>query len=259
MTDGQTDSQSQRLIDLYRSYFEVELADTDALREEAFRLRYQVLVVEHPYLNPEDYPQGIERDDYDDHSDHALLVHRPSGAVAGTVRLIRPQGPPTGRGLPIQEVCKDPLIADPERFPVLKTGEISRFSVSKQFRRRLTDTRFPDAMDERVGGQPAKPADRRIMPFITLGLMQAMLRMSVNNGLTHVCASMERQLLRLLARISVQFHEVGPLVELHGWRQPCYRGIADLLNQTRTERPEVWDVITDDGAHWESFVALEGP
>ncbi|MGH8585199.1 MAG: PEP-CTERM/exosortase system-associated acyltransferase [Gammaproteobacteria bacterium] len=80
------------LLTHFRKYFEILRADTPALLEEAFRLRYQVYCQEGclPGFDPLDYPDGLERDiyDYEHRSVHCLLRHRPTGSNAGTVRLV---------------------------------------------------------------------------------------------------------------------------------------------------------------------------
>ena len=247
----------ERLRDAYERWFHVELADTPDRRDEAFRLRYQVYVVEHPFEDPDDHPDGVERDAYDDFSAHSLLIYRPTGVVAGTVRLVLPRADAPQSSFPIQEVCTDPLIADPGRFPVPRMGEISRFCVSKQFRRRQTDTLFPDALDEGIG-RPANPDEaRRMMSNITLGLMEAIVRMCVVNRATYLCAVMERQLLRLLSRMGIFFDPVGPVVEFHGRRQPCFRHLPTLLAQVRDEHEDVWEILTNDGAHIDALAQIE--
>src|SRR5438045_6596230 len=93
----------QDFLSCYREHFEVVRASTPSLLDQAYRLRYQVYCIENPYENPDEHADGREMDIYDDRSIHALLVHRRSGAVAGTVRVILPadtQGPP----LPIKIV-----------------------------------------------------------------------------------------------------------------------------------------------------------
>jgi len=242
----------ERLLDAYGRWFEVVRAGSEELRREVYRIRYHVLAVEHPYLDPDDYPDDQEFDEFDAHSVHSLLVHKPTGALAGTVRVVLPFHGREPRRLPIEDHCHDPIARDPTRFPVHRVGEVSRFSVSKTFRRRLTDTLYPDALDDRIGQVPDTNEARRVMPHITLGLMQAAIGMAVENGLTHLCATMERQLLRLLARVGVHFVEVGPLVELFGLRQPCFRDIGDLLSQIHDERPDVSDVLSNEGRYEEA-------
>lgn len=239
----------ERLIDTYRRWFDVVRADTEELRDEVYRLRFRVLAVEHAYLDPGDYSDGRELDEFDAHSSHSLLIHRPTAAIAGTVRLVLPFHNGQPRRLPIEDHCHDPIVGDPTRFPIHRMGEVSRFSVSKTFRRRLTDTLYPDALDDRIGQVPEAGEIRRVVPHITLGLMQATIGMAVENGLTHLCATMERQLLRLLARVGVYFEDIGPLVELFGLRQPCFRDLGDLLAQVREERPDVWEVLSNEGRY----------
>jgi hypothetical protein len=80
------------LLTHFTKYFEILRADTPALLEELFRLRYQVYCQEGclPGFDPADYPDGLEHDiyDYEHRSVHCLLRHRPTGSNAGTVRLV---------------------------------------------------------------------------------------------------------------------------------------------------------------------------
>ena len=46
----------------YESYFDIVRADTPALLDEAYRLRYQVYCVENPFENPAEHSDGRERD-----------------------------------------------------------------------------------------------------------------------------------------------------------------------------------------------------
>ncbi len=91
---------------------------------------------------------------------------------------------------------------------------------------------------------------RRRIPETSIGLMQAMVAMSANAGVTHVCAVVEPRLLRMLARLGIHFIPLGPPVIYHGLRQPCYSGIDELLARTWVERREVWEVMTRDGELW---------
>ncbi|MGB0748705.1 MAG: PEP-CTERM/exosortase system-associated acyltransferase [Magnetospiraceae bacterium] len=241
------------LIDAYNSYFEVVPADTPDLQHVVFKLRYQVLAVEHGYLDPADYPDGEETDEFDDASSHWLLRHRPSGAFAGSVRLVLPQSAAPHHGLPILEHCTAPEAHDPDILPPDLTGEISRFNVSKDFRRRLTDGSYPDEKVESFEKQQQPGGElRRVMPHITLGLMQAVIRSCSENHISHVAATLEPSLLRLLSRVGIFFDPMGPLVDLYGKRQPCVRDLGLLLDQVRQENEDVWAIMTDKGRYWRS-------
>lgn len=235
---------------VYRRFFETIVIgpDDDKLREAAFRLRYQVYCVENPFEDPADNPDGLERDAYDARAEHCLLRHRRSGSWAGTVRLVLPNRSDPARSFALQQVCQHPLIHDPERFPVLKMGEISRFCISKAFRQRQGDWLYPQS------NEPGDRQDeRRVIPNMTLGLMEGLVRMSLANGITFMCAMMERPLLRLLARLGIHFQELGPLVDYHGRRQPCFFELDPMLRQVKVERPDVWDILTDAGRHWDAL------
>jgi len=85
------------------------------------------------------------------------------------------------------------------------------------------------------------------MPLLSLGLIHAITKMALANGITHVCAVMEPALLRLLARLGVEFKALGPGVEYHGVRQPCYARVLELLDQLRLMQPENWAIVTNGG------------
>src|SRR5689334_16507922 len=74
----------------YDQHFDVIRAATPELVREAYRLRYQVYCVENPFEDPEQHVGAYESDDEDDRSIHTLLLHRRTGEIAGTTRVILP-------------------------------------------------------------------------------------------------------------------------------------------------------------------------
>ncbi len=68
--------------------------------------------------------------------------------------------------------------------------------------------------------------------------------------MTHLCAIKEPALLRMLSRLGIHFNNLGPRVEYHGTRQPCYSNLDLLLARTWIERREVWEILTRDGEIW---------
>ena len=243
------------LAEFYWSWFDARVANTDVLRDTAFRLRYRVYCIENPFEDPSANPDGREMDDFDNHSAHGLLIYRPTGVPAGTVRLVLPVLHDLDHSFALQHVCSHPLLLDRERFPIQRMAEVSRFCISKEFRRRLGDGSV-------VGGEVSDSVEmsaddeRRILPHLSLGLIETLVRMSVENGITHWCAVMEPTLLRLLTRLGIHFEPIGPLIEYHGRRQPCYAPLEVLLPRVRRERPDVWDVITRGGRHWAELCRL---
>lgn len=234
-----------RLFEQYARYFTTVRADTPELVEQVHRLRYEVYCVENAFEPPDAFHDGLEIDRFDRRSRHALLVHRPTGGFAGTIRVILPE--PDDR-LPALRLLAEHSVPYAVHLDEGRTAELSRFAVSKSFRRRATDGRYPDLNAKAVveGGPPAGVSGR-IIPLMTLGLMTAALQIGVEHGMTHACAVVEPPLLRLLARHSMQLHPIGPLVQHHGLRQPCWFEVASLLDTLRAQRPDIWQVVTDNG------------
>jgi N-acyl amino acid synthase of PEP-CTERM/exosortase system len=245
-----TPDERRSLFSMYARWFDVVPADTPERLDEAYKLRYQVYCVENQFEPPDSAQHGRETDDFDRHSVHSLLIHRPTGMVAGTVRLILPVD---GRGidaLPISACCTEPSLRDPARFPPARTAEISRFAVSKAFRRRITDATYPD-MHVMDGAPVNRAHERRVLtPNITLGLMKAIAEMSIRNGITHLCAMMEPALLRLTSRLGIKFTPLGNTVEYHGTRQPCFAELADLGFALMKGSPDAHELVSDQGRYW---------
>jgi N-acyl-L-homoserine lactone synthetase len=203
----------------------VLVADTPELISEVFRLRYQVYCVEKGY---EPGCDGMESDEFDSDARHVLLIHRASGEPVGTVRIV-PSSPTSGlRGLPMNAVCAPSVTRN---LPPGTTGEISRFALSKQRR-----------MSCRAGS------------MVRLGLMQGIVRLSGELGLTDWCAIMEPMLLRLLRMNAIHFAPIGSLVEHHGLRQPSYGNIFRVLAQMWAQQWDVWNYVTLGGTLWRAPV-----
>src|SRR5258705_973430 len=202
------------LLQRFDRYFEVIEADTPELIDQAHAIRYRVYCEETHFLKAAEDANGLEKDDFDGHSVHALLIHRKRGQAVGTVRLVLPLADAPARSFSIQEVSEEPVIKNATAFPLLATAEISRFCIERQFRRRATDTLY-----DQEGNEPTafeNPAERRSGPLIRLGLMQGIVGMSLRRGMTHWCAVMEPTLLRMLYAMGICFTPIGPLVEYHG-------------------------------------------
>jgi len=212
------------LEDLWNKYFDVVPAVTTQLLDQVFALRYQVYCVEHQFEDPAKYPTHREHDVFDAVSQHIALSYRISGEVVGTCRLIFPSdAAPTA--LPIMSLLGADARAELQAYPIDEMAEISRYIVSKALRRRRGEDEFPD-----VGYSPFDvESARRLMPHLTLGLIQGLLQLVSSGQVRYFCASMRPSLLRLLGQLGLKFKTVGPLVNHHGLRQPCIAAVSDLL------------------------------
>lgn len=234
---------AKNLKETYDQYFKVVRAETDDLREWSYRLRYQVYCIENAFEPVAENPGERETDRYDPQSVHSLLVHHPTGAVVGTTRLILPRLNGKAVPLPVETLCPAELLGRfAHRIPAERAAELSRFAVAKEFRRRAEDK------GSVAGGLSPTDGDnpRRVIPHISLGLMQSVLAMATERGITHIYAVMEPTLLRMLRHLGIYFENIGPLVEYHGRRQPCFCEVDQILATTWEERPDVWEVLTDN-------------
>ena len=220
----------------FDTYFQAVSADTRELIDKALALRYQVYCLERQFEDPGRQPAGQETDQFDRHSVHSLVFHRPQEEPIGTARLILPQARP--HSLPIQSLLKKTGLNACDYFPNHAVAEVSRFAISKEFRRRKVDSgSFSDAevKRERHGNLPC------------LGLIQMLLRQSVELGIEYWAAVMEPQLLRMLALMGIRFQPIGPLVSYHGLRQPSFCHLPVMVRNMALTKPESWAVVTNNG------------
>jgi N-acyl amino acid synthase of PEP-CTERM/exosortase system len=225
-TDGHAD-----ILERYNSYFRTQPAASPALVRLAQAIRFQVYCVERKFEKASEHDDRLERDAFDDSAVHCLIFHRPTGEPIGTTRLILPTVEESLA--PIRQLLRANGLRGRDYFPLASTGEVSRFAISNQFRRRRCDN---GADSECRGNLPC------------LGLIQELLRQSLAHGLTHWAAVMEPKLLRMLARMGIHFTPVGPLVAHHGLRQPSYCSLPEMLERLQQERPDNWAIVTDGGA-----------
>jgi len=201
----------------------VELVTTSADLRAAHRLRYQVYCLERGFLPGQD---GIERDEFDDHSRHAIVRWRQTGGIVGTVRLVLPKQPASGDDFPIQHVC-DPIFL--RGIPRTTTGEVSRFALAKQQMKQVRSS----------GAETSS--------LLRLALLRGALWLSAEAGHTHWLAVMQPTLLRLLRTNGLHFQPLGPMVEYHGMRQPVVADLVPMLARVAREQPAVWNYLTRGG------------
>ena len=234
--DGASSSPESDPLNRFNAYFKLVSANTRSLMEAAFALRYQVYCLERQFEDPAKQRGRLETDQFDRHAVHSLLFHRSCDEAIGTARLILPEARPNS--LPIQQLLKNNGLNAGDYFPSDATAEISRFAVSREFRRRDLGP------EERLSAE----ADRERRSYLPcLGLVQILLRQSIDLGIEYWGAVMEPQLLRWLAMLGICFEPIGPMVSHHGLRQPSYCHLPTMLRELAEAKPEFWDVVTNGG------------
>ena len=231
----------QDLLARHNRYFCSVTANTPELLEIAHALRYQVYCLERKFEDPNEHADGLETDAFDAHALHGVLFHRPTDRPMGTVRMILPDNS-SPDCLPIVSLLRRSGEDLSAYLNISQCVEISRFAISKEFRRRQSDN-FDAAQ--------SKALSRRELiregNLACLSLIQFLVRQSVERGIFYWVAVMEPKLLRMLASMGIYFTSVGSLVMHHGLRQPCYCHVPTMLETVAREHPDYWDVLTDGG------------
>jgi N-acyl amino acid synthase of PEP-CTERM/exosortase system len=216
----QQNSQDHELAFQFQEYFELQLANTPSLREEVFRIRYDVYCQELGYEPINIFADRLEQDAYDPYSVHCLLWHHKSESYAGCIRLILPTEVAIAEPFfPFEKVCSRHTI-DFTTLSRLTCCEISRIAVRSHFRRRPGEKQTPDGLILPEGSVPTM-LGQRSFPFIAVSLYLAGASIAHDLGqFNYVFALMEPRLARHLRFFGIQFEAVGEAIEFHGKRVP---------------------------------------
>lgn len=219
--------------------------------QSAFELRYQVYCIECSFLSPDDYPDGVESDEYDDGAAH-FYAFDSDDELVGYVRLVRPAADAL---FPIQQRCA--LSVDGAQLPdPAQAAEISRLMVRGDYRRRRGD---------RLSGVTAKQnnavfaGDRRCeAPQILLSLYRQMYAYSRENGIRHWYAAMERPLARSLLRLDFAFRPIGPQTDYYGPVAPYVADLRELEAQVGQRHPSLLTWLQDPERRSDGTASDEG-
>lgn len=242
------------LVAAFHEYFELLPANTPERQEWVFKLRYQVICeeLEMPGYEYWKYPDAKEIDEDDYRSAHCLLRHRPTGKIAGSLRLILSDPENPMKPFPI-EACASSLFyqdkIEPAKLPRRQTAEVSRFMLAREFRNRKGDEQHIFGSDE-FDLNRRIPDDRRRFPHILLGLLVALIKLCAEHNVTHCYCIIEPPLAFLLRRFKFAPAPIGPVVEYHGLRQPHFGCIPDMLARVYRQRRDLWELYTDCGKIW---------
>jgi len=242
------------LYEIFSRYFDVITDNRSWVVDEALKLRYQVYCVETGFENPALFKDKREFDDFDCRSAHGIVRHLTSGSIAATVRLVLPDRDNPEAPFPIEKHCNASLQLAAsllQGVPRQSIAEISRFAVSRDFKRRLGEAgSVAGAGSGHDKFVKQEPSGKRVIPHLILGLFVAIVRMSAEHNITHWYAVMDVSLLRLLNRFGINFIPIGDVVDYHGLRQPCFGCVDDVLAGIWKKRLDVWRLITVDGTVW---------
>lgn len=195
----------------YTDIFDVCIANTDQLKEEAFRLRYQVYCEELQYEPLSKFPNRMEIDIYDSHSVHCLLKYKPSNSYIGYFRLVFAENP--DKKFPLENFFPDNWM-DFSQISRLQFAEVSRLMVVSEFR-------SPSVQNELM--QQINEENLQIsFPILTLSLYLSFISILVKYDINYGLALMEPKLARHSRTVGFTSHPVGQnVINFNGVRRPC--------------------------------------
>ncbi|MDD5267499.1 MAG: PEP-CTERM/exosortase system-associated acyltransferase [Methylococcales bacterium] len=239
-------------IEVFNEYFEMVPATSDELKDEVYKLRYQVYCIETEFLNFEHYPDGLEFDEFDDQSLHYLIRHRKSGEYAATTRLVLPVADNPEKLFPLEIHCEVDNVAVMRPIDRRHLGEISRFCVSKAFKRRKNEAHTLAGIQADWKPDNFTLDERRTFPHISLALMVCVTKASYENDIYYAYAAMEPALLRFLSTLGINLIKIGPLGDYHGERWPALIKAKDMQESIHEKNPDIWELLTNKGCFWQA-------
>lgn len=235
---GGADTPDEPQVVLPNRFFDfTRLVAGNELWDSVQSLRYAVYCLECKFLDPANYPNERETDEYDPYSVHFAATNERKEMVA-TLRLVRD----SPLRFPL-ELHAGSLLPEFHALPRDKTAEISRLILAKSYRRRVNDGLYGQDL-----GDPEKNAQARAeatyrrsqYPLILFGLFKEMYLESVNLGLEYWVAAMERGLQRMLSKFGLGLVQGGEPMSYYGEVIPYYASIRQLEQFLMGSRPDVF-------------------
>jgi len=191
-------------------YFKV--ADSEYELENAYRLRYKVYCEEKRWLKSEDYPGGIEKDEYDDKAVHVIAFDE-EFRIVGNMRILQKED--FGK-LPFEN---HPSLAG-RKVDVPDMAELSRFVI-------------------RTGGDSL---------MLAKGLLRAIYHTCVKLGIWNCIDICEPSLIRLVSKFNVYFEPLAPPSMYYGgFTQPALLDIREMQEKWKKDE-EAWVFYHEENA-----------
>lgn len=211
---------AMNIAEHFTQFLKPEVAITDELRDEVFRIRHNVYCEELAFEKIKE--EGKEQDEFDAQSIFSMIKHKPSNTYTSCVRVVKSAD--ESQLLPIEKYCLESIQnkeLHPSNFPRSEIAEISRLAVKADFRRRKTD-QFKGSAVGAISESIYSETELRCFPFIAIGLYMAAATMSIETGVKHVYVMMEPRLARSMKFVGINFVQLGDAIDYHGLRAPYY-------------------------------------
>ena len=207
------------MIQGFEKFFKIQRADSNAILNDIYRIRYKVYCQEFGYDLPNH--QGLERDEFDRYSSHCLLSHKQSGEKVGCIRVISLPENTSGMELPFITHCSGSLY--PEHTDTHSTKpndvcEISRVAVVSEFRRRPGEETSKEGLATELRPIDKDTTLHRRFPFIAPSLYLAAGALFLSSKKTEIFVATEPKLIKNLSTMGIRFNQVSDVTDYHGLR-----------------------------------------
>jgi len=177
--------------------------DDPELLTDSYRLRYQVYCVEREFLDPDNYPDRLEVDEFDRYAWHFGTIDG-TGRLVATARLV----PPTILGLPLFRRCS--IFPDEVELymPHQRIVEVSRLAMSRTALKTGIFAGLPGFGRLRRSNAPRKS--------VSYSLYRGLYQESKRAGFTHWVVATEPSLQRAVGPYGFPFRPIGPAIDYFG-------------------------------------------
>jgi N-acyl amino acid synthase of PEP-CTERM/exosortase system len=240
---------------MFDDKFRVCFADTTfgiALHQ---RIRYQVFCLDKGFEDPGAFSTTQETDAWDDQSAHFVVQNKQTGEWVAATRIVLPK---RGRPLPV-----DTLGAlDRDRLPAshLRIGEISRFCIIPN-RTQSSDLVKVVPGENSLDAWGIGTIGRSQQFEVTLGMIRTIIIFALKRDLVHCVMLITDAFARLLRKLGVKLHQVGPVTEHRGMRTAYLvnmresalsmskksSAVRDLLRRSKHAYVRISSIVSEGG------------
>jgi N-acyl amino acid synthase of PEP-CTERM/exosortase system len=208
--------------------FEVILADDQWSRHIHHQLRYQVFCLETGYEDPAQFPDGEEKDEWDDDAVHFLVQERGSGQWVAAMRLVLP----SAQQLPIEK--RVPIEAS-LRQDRRHCAEVSRLCMVGHYRRRLQGRIMPcdsslSGSNRIASGIQSEAAKQQRTAEILQVLLKAAVTVSCERAIAYCYMLTTRALAKIASYVlPMDMQMAGPACSHRGERYPFLVDVGQVM------------------------------
>ncbi len=230
-----------------------------------YRLRYNVYCYEWGFEKPENHPNEVVTDVYDNNALHFAV--KDDMKIVGAISLILN----SSEGFPTEKYCE--LNLNRDELSSESVAEISRLVIHRNYRRRSEDQYIygPDEERRSIGSYNYSSnysnngnlrraddkyrhrgarrlnesfSERRRRHEIIINLYKAIYQESKRRHITHWYAVMTKGIVMLLDKFSFKFEAIGDPVDYHGIRTPYLGCIEKIEQEMLNDNPEFYEELT---------------